>query len=59
VPYSVVFKPGDVDECIEGLRNIHKIDISNKNVANFVFKFSREKIMNNMANHIVNLRGNK
>jgi len=53
VPYSSIFSPGDVDDCINSIKEIENLHVKNKNVSIFVDKYSREKIMNKMAKHIV------
>lgn len=52
VPNSIVFEPGDVEGCVDAIRKIEKLDVKNEVRDLFVKKYSREKIMNRMAEHI-------
>ena len=52
VPNSIVFEPGDVEGCVDAIRKIEKLDVKNEVRGVFVKKYSREKIMNRMAEHI-------
>ena len=52
VPNSIVFEPGDVEGCVDAIRKIEKLDVKNEVKDVFVKKYSREKIMNRMAEHI-------
>ena len=55
VPYSVIFKSGDVKGCVDAIQKAVNIEVMNKDIDIFVEKYSREKIMNKMAAHIFSL----
>ena len=55
VPYATIFNSGDVDGCVEAIEKAESLEVKNKNVDIFIRKFSREKIMNKMAKHIISL----
>ena len=52
VPNSIVFEPGDVEGCVDAIIKIEKLEVKNEVRDVFVKKYSREKIMNRMAEHI-------
>jgi len=52
VPNSIVFEPGDVEGCVDAIRKIENLDVKNEARDVFVKKYSREKIMNRMAEYI-------
>jgi len=52
VPNAIVFEPGDIEECVNAIRKIEKLDVKNEVRDVFVKKYSREKIMDRMAEHI-------
>ena len=55
VPYATIFNSGDVDGCVDAIKKAKSLEIKDKNVDIFIGKYSREKIMNKMAKHIVSL----
>jgi glycosyltransferase involved in cell wall biosynthesis len=55
VPYATIFNSGDVDGCVEAIKQAEIIEIKDKNIDIFIEKYSREKIMNKMAIHIFSL----
>ena len=55
VPYATIFNSGDVDGCVDAIKKAESLEIKDKNVDIFIGKYSREKIMNKMAKHIVSL----
>jgi glycosyltransferase involved in cell wall biosynthesis len=55
VPHASVFNSGDIDGCVGAIKSAESIDINGINTVFFVEKYSREKIMNKMAAHIISL----
>ena len=55
IPYSVLFKPGNVQACVNALIHAHNMHVNSEQVDNFIAKFSRQTIMNKMASHILNI----
>lgn len=55
IPYSIVFKPCDVDSCIESISKLEAIKISKHNIEFFIDKFNRRNIMDKMAYHLIML----
>lgn len=55
IPHSVIFKPGDLIGSIDAIEQIKKINVKREHVDFFIKKYSRNKIMNNMAEHIVSV----
>jgi glycosyltransferase involved in cell wall biosynthesis len=55
VPHATIFNSGDVDGCVDAIKKAESLEIKNKNIDIFVEKYSREKIMNKMAEHIFSL----
>ena len=55
VPYAAIFNSGDIDECVDAIKKVESLEISDKNIDMFVEKYSREKIMNKMTTHIFSL----
>lgn len=53
VPYSVIFKSGDIQGCVNAIEKAENLEINKKDIDLFVEKFSRENIMNRMATHII------
>jgi len=52
VPYASIFDSGDIDGCVNAILKAENEDIKDKSIDIFVEKYSREKIMNSMAEHI-------
>ena len=55
VPYAALFNPGDADGCINAIEKAENLDINSKNIDIFVKEYSREKIMDRMAKHILSI----
>jgi len=55
VPYASVFDSGNVGGCVDAIRKVESLEIKDINIDMFVEKYSREKIMNKMAKHILSL----
>ncbi len=55
VPHAKIFKPGDIDGCMDAIKHAETLVIKRENVDAFVDKFSRGKVMGKMANHIFSL----
>ena len=55
VPHAKIFKPGDIDGCMDAIKHAETLVIKRENVDVFVDKFSRGKVMGKMANHIFSL----
>ena len=55
VPYATIFNSGDVDGCVDAIKKAESLEIKDKNINTFVEKYSREKIMNKMSEHIFSL----
>ena len=55
MPYVTIFNSGDVDGCVDAIKKAERLEIKDKNIDIFVEKYSREKIMNKMAKHIMSL----
>ena len=53
VPSAIVFSPGDVDGCVDAIKKIENIKSTSDDINMFIKKYSREKIMNKMAEHIL------
>ena len=53
VPSAIVFSPGDVDGCVYAIKKIENIKSTGDDINMFIKKYSREKIMNKMAEHIL------
>ena len=51
--YVSLFKPADVDNFVDCIRNIENIDIDIDKVDDFIDKYSRVKIMDSMASQII------
>jgi len=55
VPHATIFNSGDIDGCVDAIKKAESLEIKDKNIDTFVEKYSREKIMNKMAKHILSL----
>jgi glycosyltransferase involved in cell wall biosynthesis len=55
VPYATIFNSGDIDGCVDAIKKAESLEIKDKNIDTFVEKYSRERIMNKMAKHILSL----
>jgi len=55
VPYATLFGPGDVDGCVESIQSVEGLIVEGNTVDHFVKKYSRERIMDKMAEHILSI----
>ena len=55
ISYANVFDPGNVDQCVNFIRNAESIKIDMDKTNFFVKEYAREKIMKKMAVHILAL----
>jgi len=55
VEHSFLFNPGDVDGCVECVQSAVTLYVKPSAVDRFVEKFSREQIMENMADHVLSI----
>ncbi len=55
VPYATVFNSGDVDGAYSSILIASVLDVPDDPVSDFVKHYSRELIMNEMADKILNL----
>ena len=54
-PNAILFNPGNVNQCINSIKKAESLKINEDNIPNFVEKYAREKIMENMASHILSI----
>jgi glycosyltransferase involved in cell wall biosynthesis len=55
IPHSIVFNSGNIDQCVESIKDSELILVDNNQIVEFRNKYSRENIMKDMANHILTL----
>ena len=55
VPYANLFAPGDFDGAYEAVMKSSERELTREVVAQFVNSYSRESIMDKMAEHIMRL----
>ena len=55
VEHSCLFNPGDVDGCVECVQSAVTLYVKPSAVDRFVEKFSREQIMEKMADHVLSI----
>ncbi|MCW8965827.1 MAG: glycosyltransferase family 4 protein [Candidatus Pacearchaeota archaeon] len=55
VGFGCVFSPGDASACVSCVERASLGDITEEVVENFISKYSRESIMNDMSNHILSV----
>ncbi len=53
IPYSLTFKPGQVDQCVKCIIKSTSIVIEKSEFNNFINNFSRRKIMKSFANDLL------
>jgi glycosyltransferase involved in cell wall biosynthesis len=53
VPHAIVFDPGDVNQCVTSIREGESLRIDNNQIDIFIKEYAREKIMKEMAGHIL------
>jgi len=52
-PHAIVFNPGDVNQCVTSIREGESLRINNNQIDIFIKEYAREKIMKEMAGHIL------
>jgi glycosyltransferase involved in cell wall biosynthesis len=55
VEHGCLFNPGDIDGCVACVQNAATLVVNPSTVDRFVEKYSREKIMKRMADHILSI----
>lgn len=55
IPHATLFDPCNINKCIEAINKAEERKIDDNDIDSFIKKFSREKIMRNMSDHIINL----
>ena len=53
IPHGRTFQPGNVQECVDCLKNSAEIQVEKQHITIFVDKFSREKIMYSLAKEVL------
>jgi len=53
VPHAIVFDPGNVNQCVVSIRKGQSLRIDNNQIDIFIKEYAREKIMKEMAGHIL------
>ena len=53
VPHAIVFEPGNLNQCVASIKKGESLMIDNNQIEIFINKYAREKIMNEMASHIL------
>jgi len=53
VPHAIVFDPGNVNQCVVSIRKGESLRIDNNQIDIFIKEYAREKIMKEMASHIL------
>lgn len=53
VPHAIVFDPGNVNQCVASIRKGQSLRIDNNQIDIFIKEYAREKIMKEMAGHIL------
>jgi glycosyltransferase involved in cell wall biosynthesis len=54
-PNAILFNPGNVIQCINSIKKAESLKINEDNMPNFIEKYARERIMENMASHILSI----
>ena len=54
-PNVILFNPGNVNQCVNSIKKAESLKINESSISNFVEKYAREKIMENMASHILSI----
>jgi len=54
-PYATVFDPGNVDQCVQLIKEAESLKIDKEKIDFFIKEYNREKIMQKMAAHILSL----
>jgi glycosyltransferase involved in cell wall biosynthesis len=55
IPHASIFDPGNVYQCLECIEMAKSTTIDKKKIELFIKKYAREKIMNDMTSHILNI----
>ena len=53
VPHAIVFDPGNVNQCVVSIRKGQSLRVDNNQIDIFIKEYAREKIMKEMASHIL------
>jgi glycosyltransferase involved in cell wall biosynthesis len=53
VPHAIVFDPGNVNQCVTSIRKGESLRVDNNQIDIFIKEYAREKIMKEMASHIL------
>ena len=53
VPHAIVFHPGNVNQCVVSIGKGQSLRIDNNQIDVFIKEYAREKIMKEMASHIL------
>ncbi len=54
-PYATIFNPGNVNQCVNSIKEAESLKINEDKINNFIEKYAREKIMEKMATHILSI----
>ncbi len=54
-PYATIFNPGNVNQCVNSIKEAESLKINEDKINNFIEKYAREKIMKKMATHILSI----
>jgi UDP-N-acetylglucosamine:LPS N-acetylglucosamine transferase len=55
IPYSLIFKPEQIDECVEKIIDSTRISVNKKEVDFFIDNFSRKSLMKSFASDILKI----
>jgi glycosyltransferase involved in cell wall biosynthesis len=58
IGHAYLFNPGDIDECVSCIQKASTLVVNHNDIDRFIEKYSREHIMENMANHIIPIASN-
>jgi len=53
--HAIVFNPGNTNQCVNSIKSVESVTIDKDQINMFIDKYSREKIMNKMASHILTI----
>jgi glycosyltransferase involved in cell wall biosynthesis len=54
-PYAIVFDSGNVDQCVRSIKKVEFLKKDHDKIDLFIKEYSRERIMNKMADHILTI----
>jgi len=55
ISHAIVFNPGNVNQCVNSIKSVESVIIDKDQINMFIDKYSREKIMEKMASHILTI----